>query len=87
MANTKSAKKRMQQNEKRRVRNQGVKTRMKTFIKRTEAALDAKDIDAVKQSLPAALAEIDRATSKGVIHRNNAARKKSSLQRRAATLD
>jgi len=62
-----------------------VRSRMKTFMKKAMAAIEAKDTEAVQKALPAALSEIDRAASKGVIHRNSAARKKSSLQRMANT--
>lgn len=83
MAHSKSAKKRNRTNEERRQRNTAVKSRMKTYVKAAKEAIDAKDADRVKQALPAALSEIDRAASKGVIHPNTAARKKSSLERGA----
>ncbi len=86
MANIKSSKKDILRNEIRRRRNMAVKSRMKTFVKRAMDAIEAKNADEVKASLPAALSEIDRAASKGVIHANSAARKKSALQRRAASL-
>ncbi len=86
MANIKSAKKRIRTNEENRQRNISVKSRMKTYVKSALEAIDAKDAEKVKSILPEALAEIDRAASKGVIHVNSAARKKSTLQRRAATL-
>lgn len=81
MANIKSAKKRNITNEKNRQRNVAVKSRMKTLVKQASEAIDSKDAAKIKAALPAALAEIDRAASKGVIHRNSAARKKSTLQR------
>ncbi len=86
MANIKSAKKRNVTNEARRQRNVAVKSRLKTNLKNTLAALESKDAAQVKTMLPEALAEIDRAASKGVIHPNSAARKKSMLQRRANSL-
>lgn len=86
MANIKSSKKDILRNDIRRRRNMAVKSRMKTFVKRAMDAIEAKNADEVKASLPAALSEIDRAASKGVIHANSAARKKSALQRRAAGL-
>ena len=61
-----------------------VRSRMKTHIKLALAAIEAKDAEKVKTALPAAISAIDRAASKGVIHSNNAARKKSFLQRQAA---
>ena len=86
MANIKSQKKRILTNEKSRQRNMAVRSKMKTMIKRTLSAIEAKDAEKVKATLREALSSIDRAASKGVIHANNAARKKSSLQHRAAAL-
>ncbi|MBI4557669.1 MAG: 30S ribosomal protein S20 [Candidatus Hydrogenedentes bacterium] len=86
MANIKSAKKRIRTNELRRQRNLAVNSRMKTFVKSAMAALASKDPAQVAKAIPAALSEIDRAASKGVIHPKSASRKKSSLQRRAAQL-
>jgi small subunit ribosomal protein S20 len=86
MANIKSQKKRILTNEKSRQRNMAVRSRMKTLIKSAMGAIDSKDADKIKVEVPAALSAIDRAASKGVIHPNNAARKKSSLEVRAAGL-
>lgn len=86
MAHIKSNIKRFRQSEKRRVRNTSVTSRMKTYVKAASAAIEAKDAEAIKSALPAALAEIDGAARKGVIHKNSAARKKSSLQRRMAAV-
>ncbi len=86
MPNTKTAKARDITNERNRQRNVAVKSRMKTYVKDAMAALDAKDKDKVAKTLPVALAEIDKAASKGMLHPNSAARKKSTLQRRATAL-
>ncbi len=86
MANIKSQKKRIRSNEKQRVHNMAVRSRVKTMIKQAMDAIEAKDAEKVKATLPKALASIDRAVSKGVLHRNAAARRKSSLQHRAAAL-
>ncbi len=83
MPNIKSQRKRVITNELRRQRNMASKSRMNTFIKQAQEALDAKDADKIKAALPAALSEIDRAAGKGVIHKNAAARKKSALQRKS----
>ena len=83
MPNIKSQKKRVITNEKRRQRNVAVKSRLKTNIKSTMEAIEGKDADKVKAILPATISDIDRAASKGVIHPNTAARKKSFLQRQA----
>jgi len=86
MANIKSQKKRIVTNERNRQRNVAVKSRVKTYIKSTLLAIEAKDAAKVNELLPQALGEIDRAASKGIIHPHSAARKKSHLQHRAAGL-
>jgi small subunit ribosomal protein S20 len=86
MAKIKSAKKRVITNEKRRQRNLAVKSRLRTYMGQALAAIEAKDKEKVKAVLSQALSEIDRAASKGVLHPNSAARKKSTLQRQAAAL-
>jgi small subunit ribosomal protein S20 len=78
----KSAIKRTQQAEKRRLRNSHVKSTMKTNIKKALSALGQKDTAAVESSTKAAIAYVDKAASKGVIHRNQAARRISDSQRR-----
>jgi len=84
MANTKSAIKRNRTNERNRQRNVAVKSRMKTSMQKVFQAIESKNAEQIAQGLREALSDIDRAASKGVIHRNSAARKKSMLQRRAA---
>ncbi|HOZ47816.1 MAG TPA: 30S ribosomal protein S20 [Candidatus Hydrogenedentes bacterium] len=86
MPHTASQKKRLRQSEVRRVRNMSVRSRVKTYVKNAMSAIEAKDAERVKEALPAALSEIDRAASKGVIHKKSAGRKKSTLQHRAAAL-
>ena len=83
MANIKSQKKRILTNEKSRQRNMAVRSRIKTYSKAADEALEAKDAEQIKTAVNAALTELDRAARKGVIHKNCAARRKSSLQRRA----
>jgi len=85
MANIKSQIKRIRQDQKRRMRNMAVRSRMRTMIKSALTAIEAKDEEKIKTALPAALSAIDRAATRGVIHRNAAARKKSTLQHRAAS--
>ena len=80
MANTKSAIKRMRQNERRRLRNRAVRSQLRTSIKLTRAA----EGPATPAGILAAIRALDKAVSKGVLHRNTAARKKSSLARRLA---
>ena len=86
MAKIKSSKKRILTNEKRRKRNIAVRSRVRTFHKQALSALDAKDPEKVKSVLPAALSEIDKAASKGVLNKKAAGRMKSRLQHRAAVL-
>lgn len=79
MANIKSAKKRILVAEKRAARNKAIRSKVKTSIKKVEAAIKTKDQDAAKTALIAATSEISRAASKGVYHKNNASRKISRL--------
>ena len=80
MANTKSAMKRIRQNERRRLRNRAVRSQVRSALKDARAAQGAEQ----KTSIAEAIRSLDRAVSKGVIHRNTAARKKSALARRIA---
>jgi len=81
MANTKSAIKRIKQSEVRRQRNRKVKTRVKTAIREFYQTLDENDPVKARQAYTLASKVIDIAASRGVIHKNNAARKKSRLAR------
>ena len=79
LANIKSAIKRMRQEEKRRMRNKAVKSEVKARIKSFLKALESNNREEIEKLLREAISTIDRATRKGVIHKNNAARKKSRL--------
>ncbi len=81
MANIKSQIKRNRQNEKARQRNQSVRSELKTFTRRFRESLAAGDREAAQAALRLACRAYDRATAQGVIHANNAANHKSSLQR------
>ncbi len=83
MRKNKSAIKRAEQAEKRRLRNSHVKSTMKTNIKKALSALEQKDKAATESATKAAVAYIDRAASKGVIHKNQAARRISRLAKKA----
>jgi small subunit ribosomal protein S20 len=87
MANIKSAKKRIKTNERDHQRNQAVRSKVRTYIKNLLAAIEAKDEAKVKELAPIALSEIDKAAVKGVFHPNNAARKKSRLQKHIAAMN
>jgi len=79
LANHASAIKRHKQSEKRRVRNAAVKSTLKTAVKKVREAQAAGKADEAKTSLLKAVSELDRAVTKGVLHKNNAARKISRL--------
>ena len=79
MANIKSAKKRILVNETKAARNKAIRSRVKTSIKKVEAAVTANDKAAAASALVAATTTIDKAASKGVYHKNTASRKVSRL--------
>ena len=79
MANIKSAKKRIRTSEVKRLRNKAVKSQVKTGITRAEKLILSPEKDAAKEAVTTAISSLDRAVSKGVIHANNAARRKSRL--------
>lgn len=80
MANTKSAIKRIRQNERRRLRNRTIRSQVRTAVKAARATGGGDARTAIAEAIRA----LDKAVTKGVIHRNTAARKKSSLARRLA---
>lgn len=79
MANIKSAKKRILISEKRAEKNKSVRSRVKTAIKKVEAAITANDKAAAQAALKNAVSELDKATRKGIFHKNTCARKVSRL--------
>ena len=79
MANIKSAKKRILVTQTRTARNKSIRSAVKTSIKKVDAAIAAKDKEAAQKALNAAISTIGKATSKGVYHKNNSARKFSHL--------
>ena len=86
MANIKSQIKRNKQNEKARQRNKAVKSSLKTSVRKFREAADAGDVDAATQAMRAASRNLDKAASKGVIHKNQAANRKSAMAKRAADI-
>jgi small subunit ribosomal protein S20 len=82
MANIKSQIKRNRQNELRRMRNKSGRSYLKTKVKRFQEALESGDRDAARDAYQTVAREFDKAASKGIIHRNRAADKKSRLARR-----
>lgn len=86
MANTKQARKRIRQNEKRRLRNASAKSMLRTFIKKVRQALEMKNYPNAMQAFRVAVSVIDRVARKGIIHKNKAARIKSRLNARIKEL-
>ena len=86
MANTPQAKKRIRRNEKRAEINGARLSRIRTFIKKVEAACTEGNKDAAAQALKAAQPEMARGVAKGVLHKNTVARKLSRLTKRVAAL-
>ena len=79
LANIKSAKKRILVNETKAARNKAIRSKVKTSVKKVEAAIIAGDKAAAQASLVNAITDIDKATTKGVYHKNNASRKVSRI--------
>ncbi len=79
MANIKSQIKRIRTNEKARLRNKAVKSELKTHVRRVREAVAAGDKDAAATALQVASRKLDKAVSKGVIHANQAANRKSAI--------
>ena len=86
MANIKSQIKRNKQNEKRHHRNKAVKSELKTLVRKFREAADAGDKDAALDAGRVASRKLDKAASKGVIHKNQAANRKSAMMKRATSL-
>jgi small subunit ribosomal protein S20 len=86
VANIKSQIKRNKQNEKARLRNKAVKSELKTAIRKFREAEQAGDVEAALAQLRVASRKLDKAASKGVIHKNQAANRKSAIAKRAAAL-
>ncbi len=81
-----SAIKRLRQNRARNFRNRGVRTNLRSSIKKVRAALEGKDQALAKSALATAISVIDKAVSKGIIHKNAASRNKSRLSRQVNAL-
>ncbi len=86
MANIKSQLKRIKTNEKARLRNKAVKSELRTHVRRVREAVAGGDKDAAAVALATASRKLDKAVTKGVIHRNQAANKKSALAKSVSAL-
>ena len=87
MANTKSAIKRIRQSEKRRARNRVYRGRARTYVKRARMALEDGNVDVARSATMEAVSALDIAAEKGVLHRNNASRRKGRLMKQLAALE
>ncbi|WP_152186246.1 30S ribosomal protein S20 [Segeticoccus rhizosphaerae] len=86
MANIKSQIKRIRTNAVATERNRAVKSELRTWIRKFSAAVESGDKSAAQEALKVASTKLDKAVSKGVIHQNNAANKKSAMAKKAASL-
>ena len=86
MANSKSAEKRIRQNMKRRLRNRSHRNRARTLVKRARVEIEGGDATRAEEATRVAMRDLDKAASKGVIHKRNAARRKSRLMKRLNAL-
>jgi small subunit ribosomal protein S20 len=87
LANIKSAIKRNKQNEKRRLRNRIFRGRARTAAKKARQEIVDGDVATARQTTLEAISALDKAAEKGVLHKNNAARRKSRLMRHLAALE
>jgi small subunit ribosomal protein S20 len=87
LANTKSAIKRIKQNHKRRLRNRLFTGRARTYVKHARTAIDSGTPEDARTATLEAISALDKAAEKGVIHKNNAARRKGRLMRHLAQLE
>ena len=86
MANIKSQIKRIKTNEKARLRNKSVKSSLKTAVRKFREAADSGDVATATEAMRTASRQLDKAASKGVIHANQAANRKSAMAKKAAEL-
>lgn len=82
MATTASAKKRIRSSARKRERNQVFRSRARTFVKKTDRLIAEDKLEEAAQAAQQAISALDKAAVKGVIHKNNAARRKARLMRR-----
>ena len=86
MANSPQSQKRARQNERRFAVNKARRSRIRTYLRKVEEAIASGDKDAAREALKAAQPELMRGVTKGVVHKNTAARKMSRLSHRVSTL-
>ncbi len=83
MANTKSSKKDMRRSARKRAINTSVKSALKTYVKKVRVVAATGEVDATKSALVSAVSALDKAAQRGVIHKNQAARRKSRIAKAA----
>jgi small subunit ribosomal protein S20 len=87
LANIKSAIKRNRQNKKRRLRNRVYRGKARTYVRDARASMVEENLEEARETTLLAVKALDKAAEKGVIHKNNAARRKSRLMKRLAALE
>ncbi len=87
MANTQSAIKRIRQSEKRREHNRVFRGRARTQVKKARLAISAGDLEEARKATMEAVSALDKAAEKGIVHKNNASRRKGRLMKQLAALE
>jgi small subunit ribosomal protein S20 len=87
LANIKSAIKRNRQNEKLRLHNRVFRGTARNFVQNARLAIESGDVDAAREATLQAVSALDKAASKGVIHKNNASRRKGRLMKQLAAIE
>ncbi len=87
MAHHKSAKKRIRNSARKRLRNRLFRSRARTLIKKAVRYIEAGDLESARQAAKEAISTLDKAANKGILHRNNVARRKSRLMKKLAALE
>ncbi len=85
MPQTESAKKALRVSQRRRDRNKPVRSQVKTYVKKAEQSISSNELESAREAVQRALTALDKAAQKGVIHPNNAARRKSRLMKKLNT--
>ena len=86
MANSLSAKKRIRRAQRRTIRNKAVRSQYKTYTTKAFKSMQGDDIEEAEKAVKKAVSVLDKTVRKGILHRNNAARRKSQLVRKLNTL-
>jgi small subunit ribosomal protein S20 len=87
LANHKSALKRIRSSKRKQERNRIVRSRTRTYVKKARQTLDGGNLAEAREAILAAVSELDKAATKGVLHKNNVARRKSRLMKKLAKLE